>query len=230
MKHEKKDCFAIGIDAEKAYDSVEAKFVADSLQSLHELGRCRHFLMLLMMPRFARIRLENTLSSKFICSKGLPQGTTLGCIIFCLVFDSFVSLLNRPSPSVPSIGPFQYGGLFFADDALGLRRGAQAAQNLLDAAVEWGNANGFKFVPRKSFVCPVGVGIAKAKDEQFEMYSTPVEIVTYFTYLGSGNFSRKRNKWFPLIKFEQAMRCCFALSSFIDGVYIHHITTLVNST
>jgi hypothetical protein len=58
-----------------------------------------------MMPRKkARIRLKNNISEPFLCTKGLPQGTTLACLIFSFVFDSLES-----APSLaPTIGSFSY--------------------------------------------------------------------------------------------------------------------------
>ena len=108
-------CFALLLDASKAFDRVE---YVRLFSLLRERGLCSRLCLLLALlytKQTMRVRWKSCVSGQFQCSNGVKQGGVLSPTLFCIFFDVLLGLLQQSGVGC-FVGHRFVGALSYADD------------------------------------------------------------------------------------------------------------------
>lgn len=102
----------LGVDFEKAFNRVRHDTCIDMLQKLGASSGSINLIHSFLHGRTMRIRIGNTQSEPRPIDRGSPQGSVLGCMLYCVATqwitkqrpgDDFQMAPDRPRPRAPSI-------------------------------------------------------------------------------------------------------------------------------
>ncbi|CCD16992.1 unnamed protein product [Trypanosoma congolense IL3000] len=125
---------AVFIDYARAFDSVDHNCIVKALMSFGVEKHLVAWIADFLQGRTAQVRVNNTLSEDISLTRGVPQGSVLGPLLFIVMADSLSKRLN----CIPGL---QHG--FFADDltivctSADLSAIQQTIQQGLDCITRW---------------------------------------------------------------------------------------------
>ena len=168
------------VDLSKAFDRVEHQALIDLLSTIGISGAALKWFVDYLSNRYQRVSLGDRLGPESLCSRGVPQGSVLGPLLFTLYIRSLPG-----SVSVPCI--------LFADDILLICSGFHAceiASCLSDSTTSlhaWLTQRGLQMNVNKRqamFIPPRGSNRSTTIDISITCGSRSLEIVRYYKYLG----------------------------------------------
>ena len=168
------------VDLSKAFDRVEHQALIDLLSTIGISGAALKWFADYLSNRYQRVSLGDRSSPESLCSRGVPQGSVLGPLLFTLYIRSLPG-----SVSVPCI--------LFADDILLFCSGFHAceiARCLSDSTASlhaWLTQRGLQMNVNKTqamFILPRGSNRSTTIDINITCGSRLLEIVSYYKYLG----------------------------------------------
>ena len=168
------------VDLSKAFDRVEHQALIDLLSTIGISGAALKWFADYLSNRYQRVSLGDRSSPESLCSRGVPQGSVLGPLLFTLYIRSLPG-----SVSVPCI--------LFADDILLFCSGFHAceiARCLSDSTTSlhaWLTQRGLQMNVNKTqamFILPRGSNRSTTIDINITCGSRFLEIVSYYKYLG----------------------------------------------
>ena len=133
------------LDIQGAFDNALYSTILDSMVKNNIKPKLVKWFEQFLYSRTAKIDFSGT-CAKYLLKRGCPQGGVLSPFIWNLNFESFIKTLDK--------GPINV--LCFADDSALYIKGVDPPmmvilmQDAINAAVEWGNKHGLKFVPSKT--------------------------------------------------------------------------------
>ena len=89
-KTERKYTVVVMVDMSTAYDRVKHSRLIADLFSFHISGLALQWFCSYLSKRFQEIKIGENLSSSTACSRGVPQGSVLGPILFIIYKRSFM--------------------------------------------------------------------------------------------------------------------------------------------
>ncbi|CCD12057.1 unnamed protein product [Trypanosoma congolense IL3000] len=125
---------AVFMDCARAFDSVDHGCIVKALMSFGVEEHLVAWIADFLQGRTAQVRVNNTLSDDIRLTRGVPQGSVLGPLLFIVTVDSLSKRLN----CIPGL---QHG--FFADDLTIVCKSAdrsaiqKAIQHGLDCITRW---------------------------------------------------------------------------------------------
>ena len=90
MKIKKEKVIGLFLDLRKAYDSISHEILLDKLYDYGLRGIIGRWLGDYLINRTQEVRIGDTKSNKKIIKRGIPQGSTLGCLLFCLYINDII--------------------------------------------------------------------------------------------------------------------------------------------
>ena len=110
----------VGIDLEKAFDSVDMNLMTIKLINAGVVGKLDRLIHDYLSSRAIRIQIDDTVSPQFSCELGLPQGSFLSLLFIFFIIDIV---------SDPTLTHYKY-----ADDTTLLVESNTASDSLLKAS------------------------------------------------------------------------------------------------
>ena len=80
------------LDLKKAYDSISHKLIIDKLCTYGIRGSVKDWICDYLADRYQVVKLRNIVSEKRNIERGVLQGSTLGCLLFCLYINDLVGI------------------------------------------------------------------------------------------------------------------------------------------
>ena len=102
--HQKQYCACFYLDLKKAFDTLDHDILIKKLDLLGFRGHSNNFFKSYIENRKQYVHIKEFKSSEHLISKGVPQGSVLGPIFFCLYIDDIVKAVDVEA-------------VLFADDA-----------------------------------------------------------------------------------------------------------------
>jgi len=96
------DAYLVSLDAKKAFDSVDHKFIFKVLEKYGVNQSFINVVKLLYKDLSSRVQINGYLSKSFPILRGVKQGDALSCVIFILCMDVLIKLVNK-NPKIPRI-------------------------------------------------------------------------------------------------------------------------------
>jgi ribonuclease HI len=93
---EQKQTVAIFIDIQKAYDTIRADVVIDSLLKMGFKGKIVRYIQNFLTDRTFCIQLGGIHSRIGHMGKGIPQGSVISCTLFNIVFNEILNHIDEP--------------------------------------------------------------------------------------------------------------------------------------
>lgn len=91
----------VGLDAKKAFDSVEHDFIKQCLEAYNFPVEFNHVFGLLYEENEARIMIHGETGDSIAINKGVKQGDALSCGLFILAINPLLRALERESRILP---------------------------------------------------------------------------------------------------------------------------------
>ena len=88
----------LGVDYEKAFNRMDHAVCIRQLQRLGALPGSVSIVRAFLEKRQMTITLDGTRAEPVGIERGSPQGSVLGCLIYCITTQQLTELLNRPVP------------------------------------------------------------------------------------------------------------------------------------
>jgi len=136
---------SIFFDIEKAYDSAWKYGILKKLSNIGIKGNILQFINNFLNNRSIQVRIGSTLSSQYMLTNGVPQGSILSVYCFLLLINDIVHVIPAPIQS-----------RLFADDvnitlqASNLKFAEKLLQICLNNLQEWTETNGLRFSSSKT--------------------------------------------------------------------------------
>lgn len=168
------------LDAEKAFDSVEWRFLWNVLQRFNFGPRFISWIKMLYSHPTARVHTNGQLSPPFSLERGTRQGCPLSPGLFALAIEPLAILL-RTSPELGGIkvGPLTERLSLYADDALlYLPDASTSLSSALEIINQYGSFSGIRINWSKSIIFSLSPGLPDVDP------SSPLVLVSKFRYLG----------------------------------------------
>jgi hypothetical protein len=132
-------------DFSKAFDRVNHKLLISKLNSLGIHGKLLSWFESYLNSRSLIVRVNHDFSEPFPCLSGVPQGSHLGPLLFCLFINDVYNIFN------------DVDFLLFADDLKIYKHIASLQDSLvlqknIDLLVQWADANDLSFNVQKCSV------------------------------------------------------------------------------
>ena len=168
------------MDAEKAFDRVERKYMINVLE---RLGFQSDFIRWIKykLP-LASVLTNGLISAPFELKRGTAQGSTLSPLLFSLAIEP-LAIAVRQAPQIKGtmIGIIQHKILLYADDILlTLTDPSNSIPALVNCVKEFGQISGYKVNFTKSEIMPLGIS-----NKYEPIYVKPFRWTPGgFTYLG----------------------------------------------
>ena len=121
INYQKRRAVLVGIDLEKAFDSVDVNLMTIKLINAGVVGKLARLILDYLSSRAIRIQIDDTVSPQFSCELGLPQGSILSPLLFIMFIIDIVS--------GPTLTHYKY-----ADDTTLLVESNRASDSLLKAS------------------------------------------------------------------------------------------------
>ena len=145
------------VDFSSAFDTLDHQTIIDALvkkgANVYEINWIRSFIT----ERNTRVRVRESTSKNVVYTQGVPQGTVLGPLLFIVVLDDLLEVLNKDVDVMPGItAKTKVHTLAFADDlTLTISfRDPHAACKQMNAALrkmeDWTKKTGLKINPKKT--------------------------------------------------------------------------------
>ena len=170
----------VSVDLSKAFDRVEHQALIDLLSTIGISGAALKWFADYLSNRYQRVSLGDCSGPESLCSRGVPQGSVLGPLLFTLYIRS-----PPGSVSVPCI--------LFADDILLFCSGFHACEiarclsDLTTSLHAWLTQRGLQMNVNNTqamFILPRGSNRSTTIDINITCGSRFLEIVSYYKYLG----------------------------------------------
>ena len=148
---------AISLDAQKAYDRVEHKYLFLTLKSFGFGEPFLKWIQILYNQPEAAVQTNGLISSYFKLSRGTPQGSSLSPALFCLALEPLAAAI-RMNPNFPGvvIGESVHKLMLYADDILLLVSDPeQSIHTLLETINSFSKLSGYKVNWSKSEALPL---------------------------------------------------------------------------
>ena len=91
VNYQKRRAVLVGIDLEKAFDSVDVNLMTIKLINAGVVGKLARLIHDYLSSRAIRIQIDDTVSPQFSCELGLPQGSILSPLLFIIFIIDIVS-------------------------------------------------------------------------------------------------------------------------------------------
>ncbi len=169
---------SIFFDIEKAYDSAWKYGILKKLSNIGIKGNILQFINNFLNNRSIQVRIGSTLSSQYMLTNGVPQGSILSVYCFLLLINDIVHVIPAPIQS-----------RLFADDvnitlqASNLKFAEKLLQICLNNLQEWTETNGLRFSSSKTKYI---IFSHKHNIQQLNLVlkNTPLQMVNEAKFLG----------------------------------------------
>lgn len=172
----------ISLDAEKAFDQMEWKYMLTVLQRFGFGDRFRSLIKMLYAHPRSAILTNYDKSDPFLLHRGTRQGCCASPLLFNLALEPLaISIRNHPNIGGVRIGNYESRISLYADDVvLYLADPASSIPCLLDLIKQFGSFSGYTINWEKSVLMPISGNL-----DSNLLNSLPFKIVyDHFTYLG----------------------------------------------
>ena len=184
----------------------------------------------------ACVRIGNTVSGTFQCSKGVKQGCPLSPILFCLFISDIFQKIGTGLPGI-EIGKQLIHGLLYADDAVLMSKNEKDMASLLRQLEVYCSKWNLKVNTSKTKMMRIG---DPSKKTTFKYIGVELDEVTEFNYLGfhinnAGDLSRgmgyradaARKAYYSLTQILRKLTgltipdCCYIFTACIEPVMLY---------
>ena len=181
-KTETPDTAVLSLDAEKAFDRVEHRYLLDVLARFGFGSYFSNWIKVLYNNSVASVTTNNILSKPFNLSRGTRQGCPLSPLLFVLAVEP-LAIAIRNNQSITGIKIYNTEhkiGLFADDIVVFLSHLERSIHNLFDTIQAFSSFSGYKVNESKSAIL-----FLKYSERLNPPVHTPFKIVSdSFTYLG----------------------------------------------
>ena len=183
--------FCCFIDFQKAFDSIDQERLWWKLKMLGISSNFLNTVISMYSQAKACVRIRNTVSGTFQCSKGVKQGCPLSPILFCLFISDIFQEIGTGLPGI-EIGKQLIHGLLYADDAVLMSKNEKDMASLLRQLEVYCSKWNLKVNTSKTKMMRIGDA---SKKTTFKYIGVELDEVTEFNYLGfhinnAGDLSR----------------------------------------
>lgn len=133
------------LDFSKAFDTVNHDLLLDKLWNMGVRGSLHRWLESYLRERSFAVRVNDGLSRAVSISSGVPQGSHLGPILFCIYINDIVNVVGFVKILLYADDVKLYSVVRSPDDV-------SRVQNDLNCVVEWSDNNGLCLNAKKCFV------------------------------------------------------------------------------
>ena len=145
LSSRKEHLVAVFFDLEKAYDTTWRYGILKTLHDWGLRGSLPTFVAKFMAERYFRVRVGNTLSNEHLQENGVPQGSVLSVLLFCIAINGIAQCVGNRVSSLLYVDDFS---LYYSSRYLpSIGRQLQQVINVLS---KWSIRNGFKFSTQKT--------------------------------------------------------------------------------
>uniref|UniRef100_A0A670HYC8 Reverse transcriptase domain-containing protein n=1 Tax=Podarcis muralis TaxID=64176 RepID=A0A670HYC8_PODMU len=142
----------IFIDAEKAFDNVSWSFLLKTMEKAGIEGEFLKGIQAIYSNQFAKLVINNNLTSRFKIEKGTRQGCPLSPLLFIMVLEILANKIrSKPEIQGIKVGQKEYKLKAYADDLiLSLGEPQESLNKALEVVEEYGKHSGFKLNKAKT--------------------------------------------------------------------------------
>jgi hypothetical protein len=164
---------SVFLDFQKAYDTVPIPLLLDKAADRGAPMGLVSLIGSLFLGGSSRVQVNKVISSPFLRSRGLCQGSPLAPFCFNLFIDDLAYKLSEVSGALPFGSPC----LFFADDIVLHHNDGHVLQRMLDACTLWAKSNGLEFNVNKC-------GVLQYQELGLQVNHRAIPVVKSYEYLG----------------------------------------------
>lgn len=217
-KRNKNFLFTCFVDFSKAFDNISRVKLYEKLAAIGVTGNFLAVIQDMYRKDSACVKLNQSLSTKFPCNKGVKQGCMLSPTLFNIYLSDLPDILNRDK-DVPVLNGEKRGCLLYADDLVLFSQTQHGLQNNVNELLRYGKINSLNINQSKTKALIFNRNGRKLIRYAFYSGRSIIENVTSYKYLGlvlsaTGTFTVAKQE----LK-KTALKALYALYRNMNGAF-----------